>query len=222
MCRNRQPAKNQTGDYELLLPFRSPSSRAPRDAAEFPPNLGFDPCRPLSSMDDMGDEARANPQPLSDAALDSAIKSEHLEGRDGNLLGGASHKVDLIPTILVPTALVRVKRKMPPKPKNLDHLPELARRLVAFRKRLGLNQEEMAEKLGMSQQNVSSWESNNSTPTIDGFGMLMELARVKELEEYRAYFLDEVRRALVRARIPVDELRRTYTPQQRENMKRRA
>ena len=40
-------------------------------------------------------------------------------------------------------------------------------KLVGLRKKNGLNQEELAEKLGVSRQSVSKWESNNAYPETD-------------------------------------------------------
>ena len=40
-------------------------------------------------------------------------------------------------------------------------------KLILLRKRKGMNQEELAEKLGVSRQSVSKWESNNSYPETD-------------------------------------------------------
>ena len=40
-------------------------------------------------------------------------------------------------------------------------------KLILLRKKKGMNQEELAEKLGVSRQSVSKWESNNSYPETD-------------------------------------------------------
>lgn len=40
-------------------------------------------------------------------------------------------------------------------------------KLIALRKKKGLSQEELAEKLGVSRQSVSKWESNNTYPETD-------------------------------------------------------
>lgn len=40
-------------------------------------------------------------------------------------------------------------------------------KLIALRKKNGLSQEELAEKLGVSRQSVSKWESNNTYPETD-------------------------------------------------------
>ena len=40
-------------------------------------------------------------------------------------------------------------------------------KLICLRKRKGMNQEELAEQLGVSRQSVSKWESNNSYPETD-------------------------------------------------------
>ena len=40
-------------------------------------------------------------------------------------------------------------------------------KLIQLRKKSGMNQEELAEKLGVSRQSVSKWESNNAYPETD-------------------------------------------------------
>ena len=40
-------------------------------------------------------------------------------------------------------------------------------KLILLRKKKGLSQEELAEKLGVSRQSVSKWESNNTYPETD-------------------------------------------------------
>lgn len=48
-------------------------------------------------------------------------------------------------------------------------------KLVAMRKKNNLSQEQLAEKLGISRQAVSKWESNQSTPDM---GKIMELCKI--------------------------------------------
>ena len=40
-------------------------------------------------------------------------------------------------------------------------------KLIQLRKKKNLSQEELAEKLGVSRQSVSKWESNNTYPETD-------------------------------------------------------
>ena len=51
----------------------------------------------------------------------------------------------------------------------------LADKIIEQRKKLGLSQEELAEKLGVSRQAVSKWESAQSTPDL---GRILELGRL--------------------------------------------
>ncbi|HKL73170.1 MAG TPA: helix-turn-helix domain-containing protein [Candidatus Onthovivens sp.] len=44
---------------------------------------------------------------------------------------------------------------------------ELALRLIEFRKKSGLSQDELATKLNVSRQSISKWESGESSPNID-------------------------------------------------------
>ena len=50
----------------------------------------------------------------------------------------------------------------------------LADRIQDLRKRRGLSQEELADKLGVSRQAVSKWESGQSTPDIERIILMSE------------------------------------------------
>lgn len=52
---------------------------------------------------------------------------------------------------------------------------EIANRLLEYRKKSGLSQEELAEKLNISRQSVSKWERAESSPDTDN---LIELAKI--------------------------------------------
>lgn len=52
---------------------------------------------------------------------------------------------------------------------------EIANRLLQYRKRMGLSQEELAEKIGVSRQAVSKWERAEAAPDTDN---LIELSKV--------------------------------------------
>lgn len=55
---------------------------------------------------------------------------------------------------------------------------ETADRLIMLRKRKGLSQEELAEKLGISRQAVSKWERAESSPDVDNAIQLSRLYNV--------------------------------------------
>ena len=54
----------------------------------------------------------------------------------------------------------------------------LADKIIDERKRLGLSQEELAEKLSVSRQAVSKWESAQSTPDLQRVLQMAELFEV--------------------------------------------
>ena len=67
----------------------------------------------------------------------------------------------------------------------------LADKIMQLRKQKGWSQEELAEKLGISRQSVSKWESGMSVPDLDKILKLGELFAVstdyllkEEMEEY--------------------------------------
>jgi transcriptional regulator with XRE-family HTH domain len=51
----------------------------------------------------------------------------------------------------------------------------LADKIIRLRKRFGWSQEELAEKMNVSRQSVSKWESTNSIPDINKIIMLAEI-----------------------------------------------
>ncbi len=51
----------------------------------------------------------------------------------------------------------------------------LAEKIVRLRKQLGWSQEELAEKMGISRQSISKWESTNSIPDLNRIIMLAEI-----------------------------------------------
>ena len=55
---------------------------------------------------------------------------------------------------------------------------ETANRLYELRKKQGLSQEELAEKLGVSRQAVSKWERSEASPDTDN---LIALAKIYDL-----------------------------------------
>lgn len=57
-------------------------------------------------------------------------------------------------------------------------MEDIGKRLAKLRRGKGLNQEELAEKLGVSRQAVSKWERGESTPDIANLVSLSELYQV--------------------------------------------
>ncbi len=54
----------------------------------------------------------------------------------------------------------------------------LAEKIIRLRKQLGWSQEELAEKMGVSRQSVSKWESTNSIPDLNKIILLSEIFSV--------------------------------------------
>ena len=50
----------------------------------------------------------------------------------------------------------------------------IADRILNLRKSRGISQEELADKIGVSRQAVSKWESEQSTPDIDKIILLSD------------------------------------------------
>ena len=47
-----------------------------------------------------------------------------------------------------------------------------------FRKDFGISQEELAEKLGVTKQNIASWESNETQPSLDSIIAISKMFNV--------------------------------------------
>ena len=54
----------------------------------------------------------------------------------------------------------------------------LGERLLEYRNRVGLSQEKLAEKVGVTRQTVSKWETNQSTPDFDKIIPLCEILSI--------------------------------------------
>jgi transcriptional regulator with XRE-family HTH domain len=55
---------------------------------------------------------------------------------------------------------------------------EIADKLIALRKKKGMSQENVAEKLGLSRQAISRWERAESAPDIDNLAKLSKLYEI--------------------------------------------
>ena len=54
----------------------------------------------------------------------------------------------------------------------------IGKRIAAHRKRLGMTQEQLAEKLGITAQAVSKWENNQSCPDITAIPLLADIFQI--------------------------------------------
>ena len=88
---------------------------------------------------------------------------------------------------------------------------ETANRLLAYRKKFGYSQEQLAEKLGLSRQAVSKWERAEASPDTDN---LIELARLYGVSLDELVLGGEVDgiSADTHADTPVDEVVASITP----------
>ena len=59
----------------------------------------------------------------------------------------------------------------------------LADKIIDLRKKAGMSQEELAEKLGVSRQSVSKWESAQSTPDLNRILKMSEIFGVSTRSE---------------------------------------
>ncbi len=50
----------------------------------------------------------------------------------------------------------------------------ITKRLVELRKQTGLSQEDFAEKLGLSRQSISKWETGEAIPDVDNLILLSQ------------------------------------------------
>ena len=71
-------------------------------------------------------------------------------------------------------------------------------RIQEYRKKAGLNQEEFAEKMGVSRQAVSKWERDKAYPDLDRLVCICEILDV-QLENL---YMERVRSRRSRKRCP--------------------
>ncbi len=50
----------------------------------------------------------------------------------------------------------------------------ITQRIIELRKKSGLSQEEFAEKLGLSRQSISKWETGEAIPDVDNLVLLSQ------------------------------------------------
>ena len=58
------------------------------------------------------------------------------------------------------------------------HTMKLADRILELRKQKGISQEALADKLGVSRQAISKWESEQSTPELDKIVLMSDFFEV--------------------------------------------
>ena len=55
----------------------------------------------------------------------------------------------------------------------------LADKIIKLRKQLGWSQEELAEKMNVSRQSVSKWESTNSIPDLNKIIVMADIFKAE-------------------------------------------
>lgn len=58
----------------------------------------------------------------------------------------------------------------------------LGNRLLAYRRREGMSQQQLAEKLGVARSTVARWEKNNNAPSVPEIKKISELLGLSEQE----------------------------------------
>ncbi len=81
---------------------------------------------------------------------------------------------------------------------------EIAERLVALRKKHGLSQEDLAEKLGVSRQAISKWERVEASPDTDNLIALAKLYGVS-LDELLNYTPENAAKDTAKESSPADD-----------------
>ena len=78
----------------------------------------------------------------------------------------------------------------------------LSEKIYMLRRKSGLSQEQLAEKIGVSRQAISKWEGGLSTPAVD---------KLKALSEYFQVTLDELTCGQSPGAVP-DQAKQAQTP----------
>lgn len=78
----------------------------------------------------------------------------------------------------------------------------LSEKIYALRRKSGLSQEQLAEKIGVSRQAISKWEGGLSTPELD---------KLKALSEYFQVTMDDLICGQTSSAIP-DEIKQEKAP----------
>jgi DNA-binding transcriptional regulator YiaG len=178
----------------MLLPFSLGHSLPTLHSIDLFANRPLDTKGLSMPVDDCRDELAAEPEPPRDPELDAAIKGKLLQ-EDRASVVSCGH-VNRVPMRLYKSLGMHVKQKMHDLDKNSPEA-ELAARLKAFRLRVGLKQVAFSLRLGVSQQNVSSWEKGASCPSIESYAKLINLAAELRLNDDRAFFLSKIRDLLI-------------------------
>jgi transcriptional regulator with XRE-family HTH domain len=72
-------------------------------------------------------------------------------------------------------------------PRGSD-LPDYARQILAFRKRLQMTQPQLAEALKMKRGAIAQWEGGVREPKLDSYVELTELASQRGLSDFLTFF----------------------------------
>ncbi len=92
----------------------------------------------------------------------------------------------------------------------------LAEKILELRKANGLSQEQLAEKMGVSRQSVSKWESGDSLPDVD---RLPELSRIFNVSTDYLLMPNEVDRLAIRTETIEKKQRHLQAEFQKQQLK---
>jgi DNA-binding transcriptional regulator YiaG len=148
---------------------------------------------------------RSDVKRAGNSAVDPVINGEVSQFSERRAKLCAQIESPINATVITP-ALMHVKKKMSPSPKNRSSRPEWAARIEQLRKELGMNGTAFGEELGVSAMAISRWENGVNEPSGACYAIMGNIALVPKT---RLYFWAQ-------AGVDIDVLARTSIPRERK------